>query len=46
MYRATIRTTEKIKHASAFNHSAKVVRASHRVQLAVEDIHEIITLHY
>ena len=46
MYRATINTAEPIKRATAFNHSTKIARASHRLQLTVEDIHEVVSLQY
>jgi hypothetical protein len=46
MYRATIKTAEPIKRAKAFNHSTKIARESRRLQLTVEDIHEVISLRY
>ena len=46
MYRATIKTAEPIKRATAFNHSTRITREGRRVQLTVEDIHEVISLQY
>ena len=46
MYRATIKTAEPIKRATAFNHSTRIAREGRRLQLTVEDIHEVISLQY
>ena len=46
MYRATIKTAEPIKRATAFNPSTRIAREKRRVQLTVEDIHEVISLQY
>jgi len=46
MYRATIKTAEPIKRATAFNPSTRIAREKRRVQITVEDIHEVISLHY
>ncbi len=46
IYRTTIRTANPIKRATAFNPSTKIARSSHRLQLTVEDIHEVISLQY
>ena len=46
IYRATVKTADPIKRATAFNHSTKIARSSHRLQLTVEDIHEVISLQY
>jgi hypothetical protein len=46
IYRATIRTAEAIKRATAFNKSTRITRAGERIQVAVEDIHEVIALRY
>ena len=50
MARAAAATAQSVcdrpKRAKAFNKSTDVQRSGHKVELQVEDIHEVITLQY
>jgi hypothetical protein len=46
MYRATLTLRERIKSANAFNPSTKLRRIGDKVEIRVEDIHEIVSIKY
>jgi hypothetical protein len=46
IYRATIRTAQPIKRATAFNQSTCITRQGGRIQVVAEAIHEVIALRY
>ena len=46
IYRATITLRDRPKHASAFNKSTELRRSGSKVDLRIEDIHEVLTLQY
>ena len=46
LYRVTIRLHDQPKRARAFNKSTEIHRSGLRVELRVEDIHEVVTLQY
>jgi hypothetical protein len=46
LYRATITLREGLKNAKAFNRGTQLKKRRNRVELTVEDIHEVVTLRY
>lgn len=46
IYRATLTLRDRPKRAKAFNKSTKAHRSGHKVELQVEDIHDVVTLQY
>ncbi|MBP7052901.1 MAG: beta-galactosidase trimerization domain-containing protein [Phycisphaerae bacterium] len=46
MYRATIEFAEPIRRATATNKSTKLARSDRRLELIVNDIHEIVIIRY
>ena len=46
IYRATIHTSDKIRKARSWNENTEIKRRSRKVEIQVEDIHEVIQLHY
>ena len=46
MYRATLTLHDRPKRVAAFNKSTELRRSGNKVELRVEDIHEVVTLQY
>jgi len=46
IYRATIKTAQPVKRATAFNQTTRITHRGRQVQVVVEDIHEVIALTY
>ena len=46
MFKAAIRASRPIKHASALNRSSRLTRSGNTVQVIVEDIHDVVLLRY
>jgi hypothetical protein len=46
IFRATIHTRDRIRKARAWNENTKIKQRSRKVEVQVEDIHEVIQLHY
>ena len=46
LYRATIESARPFKRAKAFNRSTVLRRSGQKVELRVEDVHEVVTLQY
>src|SRR5262249_48959838 len=46
IYRATIALRDRPSQVRALNKSTDLHRSGHKVELRVEDIHEVVTLHY
>ncbi len=46
LYRATIEFAERIKRAKATDKSTKLMRHGHRLEVTVNDIHEIVIVNY
>ena len=46
LYRATLKLRDRPKRAKAFNKSTELRRSGHKVELRVEDIHEVIEILY
>ena len=46
IFRATITTSDKLESATALNSSTELRKSGNKVTLLVEDIHEVVTLHY
>jgi len=46
IYRATLEFRDGLKSAKAFNRSTELRKRGNRVELTVEDIHEVIQCHY
>lgn len=46
LYRATLTLRDRPKQAKAFNPSTSVRRSGHKVELQIEDIHEVVAVQY
>jgi len=46
IYRATITLRDRLKRARALNKSTELRRSGSRLELRIEDIHEVVTLQY
>jgi hypothetical protein len=46
MYKARLEFLDSVKSAKAFNRSTELKRRGNRVELTVDDIHEVITCGY
>ena len=46
LYRATLTLRDRPKRAKAFNKSTNMHRSGHKVEIQVEDIHEVVTLQF